>query len=87
MAKKSKNTNTQYVRKETMWLVTLLALAVGFFGGVMFAVFKTDTVDTSARPPAWPPKTAESGPANMIAELEKQMENVKPPVVTVIGAN
>ena len=38
MAKKSKNDNVQYVRKETFWLGTLLALAVGFFGGVMFAV-------------------------------------------------
>ena len=42
MAKKSQNGDGQYVRKETFWLVTLLALAVGFFAGVMFAIFKSD---------------------------------------------
>lgn len=43
MAKQTKNTNVQYVRKETFWLGALLALAVGFFGGVMFAVFRSDS--------------------------------------------
>jgi cytochrome c-type biogenesis protein CcmH/NrfG len=43
MAKKSNKESAQYVRKETFWLGTLLALAVGFFGGVMFAIFKSDT--------------------------------------------
>ena len=43
MAKKIKNDRAQYVRKETFWLGTLLALAVGFFGGVLFSVFKSDT--------------------------------------------
>ena len=33
MAKKTKNDSAQFVRKETFWLGTLLALAVGFFGG------------------------------------------------------
>ena len=42
MAQKSKDDSGHYVRKETFWLVTLLALAVGFFGGVMFAIFKSD---------------------------------------------
>ena len=50
MAKQSKNADGQYVRKETFWLVTLLALAVGFFGGVMFGVFKTDTAEMPGRP-------------------------------------
>jgi cytochrome c-type biogenesis protein CcmH/NrfG len=43
MAKKIKSDRSQYVRKETFWLGTLLALAVGFFGGVLFSVFKSDT--------------------------------------------
>ena len=33
MAKQSKNVDNQYVRKETFWLVALLALAVGFLPG------------------------------------------------------
>ena len=39
MAKQSKTADAQYVRKETFWMVTLLTLAVGFFGGVMFGDF------------------------------------------------
>ena len=78
MAKQSKNADGQYVRKETFWLVTLLALAVGFFGGVMFGVFKTDTVEMPGRPAPTPSKAADagnatdSGKASMIAALEKE---------------
>ncbi len=73
MTQQSKNTNKQYVRKETFLLVTLLALAVGFFGGVMFSVFKSGTVETPARQAAAPPpETADSGSAGMIAALEKE---------------
>ena len=82
MTKQSENSKTQYVRKETFWLVTILALAVGFFGGVMFSVFKSDTVAPPGRPPAAAPKTAApktaapdtAAPdrANMIAALEKE---------------
>jgi cytochrome c-type biogenesis protein CcmH/NrfG len=43
MAKQLKMREGQYVRKETFLMVTLLALAVGFFGGVVFAVFKSDS--------------------------------------------
>jgi cytochrome c-type biogenesis protein CcmH/NrfG len=43
MAKKIKNDSARYVRKETFWLGTLLALAIGFFGGVLFSVLKSDT--------------------------------------------
>jgi cytochrome c-type biogenesis protein CcmH/NrfG len=54
MAKQTKTASGQYVRKETFWLTTLLALAVGFFGGVMFAVFKSDMPAMPGRqaPPA-----------------------------------
>jgi len=52
MAKQTKNGNVQYVRKETFWLALLLALAVGFFGGVMFAVFRSDTAAVSGQPAA-----------------------------------
>ncbi|MEJ2102057.1 MAG: tetratricopeptide repeat protein [Desulfobacterales bacterium] len=43
MAKQQKTGQGQYVRKETFLMVTLLALAVGFFGGVVFAVFKSNS--------------------------------------------
>ena len=43
MAKQRKMGEVQYVRKETLLIVTLLALAVGFFGGIVVsAVFKSD---------------------------------------------
>ena len=72
MAKQSKNSDGQYVRKETFWLVTLLALAVGFFGGVMFGVFKTDTAEMPGRPAPAPTQAADSDNSSMIAALEKE---------------
>jgi len=72
MAKQSKKADGQYVRKETFWLVTLLALAVGFFGGVMFGVFKTDTATMPGRPAPAPTQAADPDKAGMIAALEKE---------------
>ena len=72
MAKPSKKADAQHVRKETFWLVTLLALAVGFFGGVMFGVFKTDTVEMPGRPAPSPTKAADPDKAGMIAALENE---------------
>lgn len=42
MEKKIKPDN-KTVKKETMWLVASIALVVGFFGGVVFGVYKTGT--------------------------------------------
>ena len=72
MAKKTKTDNAQYVRKETFWLVTLLALAVGFFGGVMFAVLKSDSGTVPGRPQAQVPQAQVAAPprTDMIASLE-----------------
>jgi cytochrome c-type biogenesis protein CcmH/NrfG len=72
MAKQSKNADAQHVRKETFWLVTLLALAVGFFGGVMFGVFKTDTAEMPGQPAPAPTQATDSGKVSMIAALEKE---------------
>jgi cytochrome c-type biogenesis protein CcmH/NrfG len=79
MAKQSKNVDNQYVRKETFWLVTLLALAVGFFGGVMFAIFKSDNVAGPGQPQAQVPQSqapqsqpVDPGRLDMIAGLEKE---------------
>ena len=52
MAKQQKLKQVRYVRKETFLMVTLLALAVGFFGGVVFAVFKSDSRPSVQTTPA-----------------------------------
>lgn len=79
MAQKSKDDNGHYVRKETFWLVTLLALAVGFFGGVMFAIFKSDNTAVPVQRQAQAPQAQASqtqapdpGRLAMIAGLEKE---------------
>jgi cytochrome c-type biogenesis protein CcmH/NrfG len=72
MAKPSTNADQNYVRKETFWLVTLLALAVGFFGGVMLGVFKSDTVDVPGQPAPSQATAPDSDKAGMIAALEKE---------------
>ncbi len=74
MAKKTKNDKAQFVRKETFWLGTLLALAVGFFGGVMFAVLKADSGTVPGRPQAQAPQAQVATPArsNMIVSLEDE---------------
>ena len=74
MAKKKGKDNTQYVRKETFWLGTLLALAVGFFSGVMFAVLKSDSGTAPRMPPGQAPQAQVAAPArpNMIASLEDE---------------
>jgi cytochrome c-type biogenesis protein CcmH/NrfG len=74
MAKKTKNDSAQFVRKETFWLGTLLALAVGFFGGVMFAVLKSDSGAVPGTPQARAPQAQVATPArpNMIAPLEDE---------------
>ena len=74
LAKKPKNDTAQYVRKETFWLGTLLALAVGFFGGVMFALLKSDSGTVPGMPQARAPQAQVATPArpNMIASLEDE---------------
>ncbi len=74
MAKQANKVEGRYVRKETFWLVTLLALAVGFFGGVVFAVFKSDSgaVPGQSQVGTPQPQTAAPDRSNMIAALEKE---------------
>lgn len=77
MAKQTKKVDSQYVRKETLWLVSLLALAVGFFGGVMFAIFKSENVAVPDQRQAQVPQAQAPDPArlNMIAALEKESQD------------
>jgi cytochrome c-type biogenesis protein CcmH/NrfG len=79
MAKQSKTVDNQFVRKETFYLVSLLALAVGFFGGVMFAVYKSDSTPVPGVPggqvpqaQAPQPQAVDPGRLSMIAALEKE---------------
>ena len=56
MAKKNTPDMSRYVKKENLYLACMLALAVGFFGGVMFGIYKTSPsapVQTAA-PMAYP---------------------------------
>ncbi len=43
------NTPDKFVKKETMWVVALIALAVGFLAGVVFSAFKS-TSDIPSTP-------------------------------------
>jgi cytochrome c-type biogenesis protein CcmH/NrfG len=73
MARQQKAGHSQYVRKETFLMVSLLCLAVGFFGGVVFTVFKSDSRPAVSSAPVQtgaPP----SADADRIAALERQTQ-------------
>jgi cytochrome c-type biogenesis protein CcmH/NrfG len=75
MARQQKIFEGNYVRKETFLIVTLLALAVGFFGGVVFAVFKSDSkIPIQSAPIQAQPQAAAPVGADRIAALERQTE-------------
>ena len=77
MAKQQKIAQGQYVRKETLLLVSLLALAVGFFGGVVFTVFKSDSKAPALSAPAQmttPAPATATGRADRVAALERQTQ-------------
>ncbi len=73
MAKQKKTGQGQYVRKETFLMVSLLCLAVGFFGGVVFAVFKSDSPSPAASAPAQMGTPSQVG-SDRIAALKRQAE-------------
>jgi len=53
MEKKQNNSLEGYVKKQTLTLVTLIALSIGFFGGVIFTVYRSgpsQSVQMSAKP-------------------------------------
>jgi cytochrome c-type biogenesis protein CcmH/NrfG len=69
MAKTAQADLKNYMRKETALLIALVALAVGFFGGVFFGVYKSGPSVKSM------PAGASSAPKELldrIAELEKE---------------
>ena len=69
MAKPVQADLSHYMRKETALLIALLALAVGFFGGVFFGIYKSGP--TVAGAPAGMPTAPRELPAQAAA-LEKE---------------
>ena len=75
MSKKKQKADAQYVRKETFWLATLLSLAVGFFGGVLFAVLKSDSGGIQGAPQAQRPRAQAPAALPVRTELMKALED------------
>ena len=76
MAKKNAPDLSQYVKKETLYLACLLALAVGFLGGVMFGIYKTGpSGHTHTAAPVGPTPIPQSSAdlSNEIAALEREV--------------
>jgi cytochrome c-type biogenesis protein CcmH/NrfG len=71
MAKTTQADLTNYMRKETAMLISMLALAVGFFGGVFFGVYKSGP-STPGMPTAAP--AAQKELQDQIAALEKETQ-------------
>ena len=71
MAQKQKTDPGQYVRKQTFIMVSLLALAVGFFGGVVFTIFKSDS---KAPVPSAAVQMGTSAGSDRIAALERETQ-------------
>jgi len=69
MAKPGQPDLKNYMRKETALLIALVALAVGFFGGVFFGVYKSGP-SPKAMPPGSP--AAQKEQQDQIAALEKE---------------
>jgi cytochrome c-type biogenesis protein CcmH/NrfG len=61
-----------YVRKETALLIALGALALGFFGGVFFGVYKSGPSGSAGVMPGAPPPAAARNNQDQIAALEKE---------------
>ena len=75
MASQKKIIEGNFVRKETFLMVTLLALAVGFFGGVVFSVFKSDSkIPGQSAPMQSQPQAAAPVDSDRVAALERQTE-------------
>ena len=77
MAKPSQPELSQFMRKETALLISLLALAVGFFGGVFFGVYKSGP-STQMQPGAGapPPRDFSAQIAGLENETRQNPGNV-----------
>lgn len=72
MAKTAAPDPKNYMRKETALLISLLALAVGFFGGVFLGVYKSGPSVQGM--PAGGPSSAQRELQEQIAALEKETQ-------------
>ena len=75
MVKKTYQIEGQYVKKETLYLISLLALAVGFLGGVVFGVFRLDSPlpgQSSFQEPSSTVQQPNIGLSNRISALEEE---------------
>ena len=77
MADKTQKDTTGYVKKETTLLIALLTLAIGFFVGVMFGIYRTGPVASVPQGQGMPPGASTSPQvsaemSSKIAALEKQ---------------
>ncbi len=76
MSKKNTPDLSRYVKKENVYLACLLSLAVGFFGGVMFGIYKTGPsgpVQTAAPVQPAPIPQSSADRSNEIAALEREV--------------
>jgi len=74
MAKQTQPDTRGLVKKETALLFAVLTLAVGFFGGVMFGIYRSAPAFSgrSMPPAAAPPGQASADLSDKIAALEKE---------------
>lgn len=77
MNAKSNKGTTGYVKKETMLLISLLTLAIGFFIGVMFGIYRSGPAAPMPQSQGMPPRQDQAQQVDpetrsMIAALEKQ---------------
>lgn len=78
---KQKNTEGNFVKKEMMLIVALIALVIGFLGGIFYSAFQTGPTGSvqTASAPAGPPQQQQSQPnlsneqARNILSLEQEV--------------
>ena len=78
---KQKNTEGNLVKKEMMLIVALIALVIGFLGGIFYSAFQTGPTGSvqTASSPAGPPQQQQSQPnlsneqAKSILSLEQEV--------------
>jgi cytochrome c-type biogenesis protein CcmH/NrfG len=76
MAKKNAPDMSRYVKKENFYLACMLALAIGFFGGVMFGIYKSGPsgpVQTAAPMQPAPMPQSNADLSNAIAAMEREV--------------
>ena len=77
MDKKDKEKSST-VKKETMWMVASLALVVGFLGGVVFGVYKSETLKPFQNKPfSQPPEKGKGVSAEQAAQIFRLEKETK----------